>query len=128
EDVIIFADGKWLKFVIGQLLVNAAKYESTTIAISSRLEADGTSDAHTVLIIADDGCGIPAADINSVFEKGFTGENGRKFGSSTGMGLFLCATMCAEMGLGISIASEEGAGTRVMIAFPHDRRRLDMLN
>lgn len=128
EDVVVFADVKWLKFVVGQILVNAAKYESTSIMISSRLEGSGTTGAHTVLVVADDGCGIHPSDIDSVFEKGFTGENGRKFGSSTGMGLYLCATMCTEMGLGLSITSERGAGTRVMISFPHDRRRLDILN
>lgn len=125
-DSAVFADAKWLQFVIGQLLANAAKYDSTSIAASIRSEGAGTSMAHTVLEISDDGCGIPAADLDQVFEKGFTGQNGRTHGSSTGMGLYLCATMCAEMGLGLGIASEDGEGTRVMISFPHDRRRLEL--
>ncbi|WP_139653172.1 sensor histidine kinase [Raoultibacter phocaeensis] len=123
----VFADAKWLQFVIGQVLANSARYDATTFTASARIEGEGTVHARTVLELADDGCGIAAADIDSVFEKGFTGQNGRTHGSSTGMGLYLCSVMCAEMGLGLGIASEEGKGTRVMIAFPHDRRRIDAL-
>ena len=60
-----------------------------------------------------------------VFERAFTGENGRRTGSSTGMGLYLVAELCAKMGLAVALASEEGTGTRVLLTFPHDRRRLD---
>ena len=70
--------------------------------------------------------GIPAADVPRVFDRGFTGKNGRAQGSATGMGLYLVATLCEKMGLGVGLASEEGTGTRVMISFPHDRRRLDV--
>lgn len=125
DATMVFADAKWLQFMIGQILANAVKYDSKTVVISARLEDEGTVRGHTVLSLADDGCGIPASDIDSVFEKGFTGRNGRTHGASTGMGLYLCAEMCAEMGLGLGIASEDGHGTRVMISFPHDRRRLD---
>ncbi len=127
DDAAVFADAKWLQFVLGQILANAARYDSTSIVATAHVEDQGTVASRTVLEIADNGCGIPASDIDSVFEKGFTGRNGRTHGTSTGMGLYLCAVMCAEMGLGIAIASEEGSGTRVMIAFPHDRRRLDAL-
>ena len=123
----VFADAKWLQFVVGQVFANSAKYDATAIVVTAHAENEGTATARTVLEIADDGCGISAADIDSVFERGFTGQNGRTHGSSTGMGLYLCAVMCAEMGLGLGIASEEGKGTRVMIAFPHDRRRLEAM-
>ena len=125
EGVCVFADAKWLAFVVGQVLVNAAKYGAASVRFSSREEDPGTRSARTVLEMADDGCGIPAADVPRVFERGFTGENGRAQGSSTGMGLYLVAQLCDKMGLGVALASEEGTGTRVMLAFPHDRRRLD---
>lgn len=127
DHATVFADAKWLQFVLGQILANAAKYDATSIVVSARDEGGGAAALRTVLEIADDGCGIPVGDIDSVFEKGFTGRNGRTHGASTGMGLYLCAVMCAEMGLGIAIASEDGCGTRVMISFPHDRRRLDAM-
>lgn len=126
KDVIVFADPLWLAFVIGQVVVNAAKYDAVHIGFAVRCEGSESSVSRTVLEIADDGCGIPAADVPRVFDRGFTGENGRERKSSTGMGLYLAATMCAKMGLGIAIASEVGTGTRVMIVFPHDRRRLDV--
>ena len=93
-----------------------------------RVFADVTSDARTVLEVADDGWGVPAGDVPRVFERAFTGENGRRAGSSTGMGLYLVAELCAKMGLAVALASEEGKGTRVLLAFPHDRRKLDLLS
>lgn len=125
EDVRVFADAKWLAFILGQLVTNSAKYGADSVRFSVRTEGEGTPAARTVLEVADDGPGIPAADVPRVFERGFTGCNGRKLGSSTGMGLYLVAELCAKMGLGAAIASEEGRGTRVMLSFPHDRRRLD---
>ncbi|WP_080797501.1 sensor histidine kinase [Arabiibacter massiliensis] len=124
EGAQVFADGKWLAFVMGQVVANAAKYGAHTVRFSAREEGEGAA-GRTVLEIADDGCGIPAADVPRVFDRGFTGENGRRTGSSTGMGLYLAALMCERMGLGIAVASEEGAGTRVLLTFPHDRRRMD---
>ena len=125
DDETVFADATWLSFIVGQVLANAAKYGASCVRFSSRTEGEGGA-ARTVLAMADDGCGIPAADVPRVFERGFTGANGRAQGSSTGMGLYLAAVMCEKMGLGLGIASEEGTGTRVMISFPHDRRRLDV--
>lgn len=66
----------------------------------------------------------PQPDVPRVFDRGFTGEVGRAHGSATGMGLFLVARMCAQMGLDVLLASEESIGTRVQIKFPHDRRRM----
>ena len=122
----MFADASWLSFVLGQVVVNAAKYGATAVRFTAREEGTGTSAARTVLEIADNGRGIPAADVPRVFDRGFTGENGRDQGSATGMGLYLVATLCEKMGLGVGLASEEGTGTRVMLAFPHDRRRRDV--
>ena len=115
EDVRVFADVKWLAFVIGQLVANAGKYGASTLRFSVRE-------------VADDGWGVPAGDVPRVFERAFTGENGRRAGSSTGMGLYLVAELCAKMGLAVALASEEGKGTRVLLAFPHDRRKLDLLS
>ncbi|MEG1166955.1 sensor histidine kinase [Gordonibacter sp.] len=126
EDVVVFADSSWLAFILGQILVNAAKYGAANVRFVTCAEGAAASPARTVLEVADDGLGIPAADVPRVFDRGFTGQNGRAQGSATGMGLYLVATLCEKMGLGVALASEEGLGTRVMLSFPHDRRRLDM--
>lgn len=126
--VTVFADETWVSFVISQIVGNAAKYDATRIAITVEESQDESAYAATVLQIADNGCGIPAHDVPRVFERGFTGEVGRAHGSATGMGLYLVARMCASMGLSVTLASEEGTGTRVLIAFPHDRRRLNLTN
>ena len=76
--------------------------------------------------VRDNGCGIPAADVPRVFERGFTGQVGRAHGSATGMGLYLVASLCASMGLHVGLASEEGTGTRVILTFPHDRTRKEL--
>lgn len=122
-DTTVFADKMWLEFIITQIVVNAAKYEAHAISFIAFEAQQESSTSSTVLEIKDDGCGIPAEDVPRVFDRGFTGTVGRAHGSATGMGLYLVARMCARMGLSIMLASEEGVGTRVQIAFPHDRRR-----
>ena len=112
-----------IEFIITQIVVNAAKYEAHAISFVAFEAQQESSTSSTVLEIKDDGCGIPAEDVPRVFDRGFTGTVGRAHGSATGMGLYLVARMCARMGLSIMLASEEGVGTRVQIAFPHDRRR-----
>lgn len=124
--VTVMADRTWLAFILNQLITNAAKYDASTITFTTYEEGNEGPHACTVLELRDDGCGIPAADVPRVFDRGFTGEVGRAHGSATGMGLFLVARMCAQMGLDVLLASEEGIGTRVQIKFPHDRRRMHL--
>ena len=71
----------------------------------------------TRLFIEDNGIGIPASEVPRVFEKSFTGSNGRSLKSSTGMGLFLCDQLCRKLGHSISLCSQENQGTRVTITF-----------
>ena len=111
-----YSDAKWLEFIMNQLIGNAIKYTR---------ERDGKVTIHTiknenniVLTIADNGIGISDKDINRVFEKGFTGENGRKFGGSTGIGLYLCKKLAEQLGLGLTLTSKMGEGTKVSITFP----------
>lgn len=101
-------DEKWLDFVIGHLLSNALKYTPCggRIRIYGELET---------LCIADNGIGIRDEDLPRVFEKGFTGYNGREDKKSTGIGLYLCRRACANLGHGISIASRQGKGTTVRL-------------
>ena len=122
-DFTVHADPKWLAFVIGQVLVNAAKYQGEKdgggrVRIWAVREETGLDAWVTRLAIADDGVGIPAADVGRVFDKGFTGENGRRFARSTGMGLYLVRELCAKMGVDAWLESEEGVGTTVCLDFP----------
>ncbi len=122
EDAEVLSDELWLVFMFGQVITNAAQYDAHIITFTSREEEPHTPHGRTIVEIADDGCGISAADLPRVFDRGFTGSNGRKSGSATGMGLYLIVLMCERLGLGLSISSEEGIGTRVTFSFPHDRR------
>ena len=71
-----------------------------------------------VLYIEDTGIGMNEKDVFKAFEKGYTGENGRRFGKSTGIGLYLCKKLSNKLGLGINIKSTIGKGTKVAIVFP----------
>ncbi|WP_277668856.1 sensor histidine kinase [Caproiciproducens galactitolivorans] len=114
-DKTVFTDVKWTDFMIGQILMNSIKYRKG----NPFLKICGLQNENSVtLIIEDNGIGIPKKDLGRVFEKGFTGENGRKIAKSTGIGLYLCKKLCDKLNLGISIASNEGAGTMVSLVFP----------
>ncbi|WP_343338323.1 Adaptive-response sensory-kinase SasA [Terrisporobacter petrolearius] len=113
---IIYSDTKWVEFILNQIVGNAIKYsKGTQDKITIKAKKLGSS---VVLTVEDNGVGIVEQDINRVFEKGFTGENGRKFGKSTGIGLYLCKKLCVKLGLGLQIDSNINEGTKVSIIFP----------
>lgn len=117
---------EWTDFIIGQVLENSAKYGAKTIRFEGTAKDAGTKDGCIELLIADDGDGIPAADVPRVFDRGFTGSRGRTHHKATGMGLHLAAVACERMGLGLRISSEDGTGTTVALTFPLDRTRMDL--
>ncbi|WP_434302871.1 ATP-binding protein [Clostridium botulinum] len=115
-DEIVHSDGKWVEFIINQIIVNSIKYSNSK---EPMISIYSTKKANSVMLtIEDNGAGIIDKDINRVFEKGFTGENGRKFSKSTGMGLYLCEKLCSKLGLKIIIVSEVNKGTKVTLIFP----------
>lgn len=105
----VLSDEKWLCFLLEQLLSNALKYTPEGGKISIFLEEE------TNLVIADTGIGIAPEDLPRVFEKGFTGNNGRMDKKATGIGLYLCRRVTNLLGHTISIASEPGVGTQVRL-------------
>ncbi|MCC5896020.1 MAG: sensor histidine kinase [Alkalibacterium sp.] len=112
----VYSDGKWLEFIINQIIGNAVKYCTPQEGL---IKIDSTVNANNVVLsIEDNGIGIADYDLSRVFEKGFTGENGRIVGQSTGIGLYLCKELCEKLGLGLNIDSEKGEGTKVSIIFP----------
>lgn len=121
----VFTDRSWLIFMLGQLLQNSAKYGARTIRLSARETGAGSSGL-VELEVADDGEGIPEGDMPKVFDRGFVGENGRAEGSATGMGLYLCARLCEEMGVSLGAYSEKGRGTRVVLGFPANADALNL--
>ena len=107
-DCMVLTDEKWLVFVIEQILSNALKYtKSGTISIY--MEAEKT------LVIKDSGIGIASEDLPRVFEKGFTGFNGRMDKKSTGIGLYLCKKILNKLSHKITITSQIDLGTMVRI-------------
>lgn len=114
----VCADVKSSAFVIGQLLSNAAKYSKDSFHLTFR---GWEEDQVVCLSVEDDGIGISAADLSRVFDKGFTGENGRRYPKATGMGLYLCRRLCRNMNVKLEIASRQGEGTKVTLRFPREK-------
>ncbi|MGE7915266.1 sensor histidine kinase [Lysinibacillus xylanilyticus] len=115
DDIIVASDSKWLRFIIGQFVTNAVKYTfeaNKKIAISAIKKDD-----YVQLAIRDEGIGIPTSDLSRVTKAFFTGENGRKTGESTGMGLYLAKEICEKLGHELKITSEVGKGTIVTVTF-----------
>lgn len=119
-DFEVFTDEKWLEFILGQLIQNSIKYareDGAKITFSGALLDEGLASERIELTVADNGCGVSAADLPRVFEKGFTGVNGRTTKRATGIGLYLVARLCSKMGIDVTAASEPGEGFVVTFAF-----------
>ncbi|MCE5222290.1 MAG: sensor histidine kinase [Clostridium sp.] len=109
-------DLKWVKFIVNQIIINSIKYSKDNGGVLKAYTTQG--EDNIILTIEDNGIGISKNDVSRVFDKGFTGKNGRKYGKSTGIGLYLCKKLCEKLGLGISLNSINGEGTKVNIIFP----------
>ncbi len=113
ESIVVASDSKWFKFMLGQFVTNAVKY---TFEKNKKLEISAVQhDTTIVLIVRDEGIGIPKSDLSRVTKAFFTGENGRKTGESTGMGLYLAKEVCEKLGHELNIESEVGKGTLISI-------------
>ncbi len=111
----VYTDEKWAVFILGQLLQNAARYRGAEPVITLFAKPLGRQ---TRLIVQDNGIGIPAHELPRVFERGFTGSNGRMRGGSTGIGLYLCRKLAVFLELELRMDSQEGVGTTVTLTFP----------
>ena len=126
-DLEVFTDDKWLVFMLGQLLQNSARYVrpdaegGPCVAFEARLVDEGLAEERVELTVRDNGCGVSEADLPRVFERGFTGENGRNHKRSTGLGLWLVARLAAKMGLSVRAGSCEGEGFSVTLGFPTNK-------
>jgi signal transduction histidine kinase len=114
-ELAVTTDKKWLSFILDQVLSNALKYTSPEghIKIYGLIQ-----DKVQKLIIEDNGIGIKPEDLERVFDKGFTGYNGRESYKSTGIGLYLSKQLARKLGHNIEIESKYGEYTKVTISFP----------
>lgn len=111
-----YTDRKWITFILNQLVLNSMKYrreEGARIWISTAKYGHGVR-----LTVRDNGIGIREEELDRIFEKGFTGSNGRKRERSTGMGLYLCERLCQKLGIVIDVKSREQEGTEMILEFP----------
>ena len=109
----VYSDEKWVRFILNQLIANAVKYRTgqPVLRFSARRQQD-----HVSLVVEDNGIGIPSSDLPRIFEKGFTGQNGRIVQQSTGIGLYLCKRLCEKLGIGITADSSEHS-TAISLSF-----------
>lgn len=115
EELTVASDSKWLKFILGQFITNAVKY---TFEQNKRIIVSATKqESKVTLTVKDEGIGIPKSDLTRVTKAFFTGENGRKTGESTGMGLYLAKEICEKLGHELLIESEVGVGTTIILTF-----------
>ena len=115
-DVKVMSDSKWLSYILGQFMANSLKYFSSERKGEINVYAEEFADK-TVLHFRDNGIGIPEKDLPYIFEKSFTGENGRIGAKSTGMGLYIVKNLCDKLGHGITVKSEKGIYTEIILTF-----------
>ena len=116
---IIYTDSKWIIFILNQLIQNSVKYKNKERTLEIEMFSKENKD-NTILYIKDNGIGIKKNEINRIFEKGFTGTNGRLSNKkSTGIGLYLCKKLCDKLGISIELDSKENEFTEIKIIFPN---------
>lgn len=118
-DRTVYSDGKWMAFMLGQVLDNSIKYTKKQEVL---LEIYGEEVKESILLhVKDNGIGVREEETARVFDKGFTGMNGRRYQKSTGIGLYLCKKLCKRLGHDILFSSVEGEGSQVTFVFPKSR-------
>ena len=118
-DETVCTDSKWCIFIINQIIKNSIKYSKNA---DRQIEIYGERKKENIILyIKDNGIGIKESEITRVFEKGFTGENGRITGKkSTGIGLYLCKKLCDKLCIGLELNSKKDEGTEVKLIFPNN--------
>ena len=124
---LVYTDPKWLEFILNQIINNSIKYKDNTHGKIPFIKIYATYNHDSIsLFIHDNGIGIPKKDLNKVFDKSFTGENGRSRSSSTGMGLYIAKKLCTKLGHKIEITSKEREYTTISISMgKHEFYSLD---
>ena len=111
-----YTDEKWLEFILNQIIINSIKYRKEK---NPKVEIELLENKENVqLLIKDNGIGIKKSEIDRIFDKGFTGTNGRNQKQSTGIGLYLCERLCEELGMEIKADSVENEYTEIIIIIP----------
>ena len=111
-------DSKWIVFILNQIIQNSVKYRKQDKKLEIEMYAKQGKE-NVILYIKDNGIGIKEGEITRVFEKGFTGTNGRLSNKkSTGIGLYLCKKLCDKLGMALELNSEQEEGTEVRLVFP----------
>lgn len=116
-DIEVNTDNKWIVFILNQIIQNSIKYRKKENSVIEIYANQGKENV--ILYIKDNGIGIKQGEITRVFEKGFTGTNGRLSNKrSTGIGLYLCKKLCNKLGIGLELNSVQNESTEVKLVFP----------
>ncbi|WP_339176711.1 sensor histidine kinase [Paenibacillus sp. FSL H8-0317] len=115
NDVMVVTDRKWCRFILRQLLTNAIKYSPSGKAITFMTVM--SEKENIILDLIDEGPGIQPHDLPRIFDKGFTGENGRIHNAATGLGLYLAQTVARKMGIALHVLADQRQGTTMRITF-----------
>ena len=119
-NIEVGTDSKWVIFILNQIIHNSIKYKKQYENLQIEIFAKRNKE-NIILYIKDNGIGIKKGEITRVFEKGFTGSNGRILNKkSTGIGLYLCKKLCDKLGMAIELNSEENVGTEIKLVFPQN--------
>ncbi len=115
-----YTDEKWLEFILNQIIINSIKYrKEQNPEVNVKLIEN---KENVQLFIRDNGIGIKKSEIDRIFDKGFTGTNGRNQKKSTGIGLYLCKRLCEELGMEIKADSKENEFTEISIIIPRNKK------
>lgn len=115
-----YTDEKWLEFILNQIITNSIKYINDNNAV---VKITGIQNKENIILkIKDNGIGIKKSEIDRIFDKGFTGTNGRNQTKSTGIGLYLCKRLCEGIGMEINANSKENEYTEIVIIIPREKK------